>query len=132
MAHAYLESTNPREAGRCACGRGPGDHPQPNTEVRDLERERELTYEAARGAVDPTALIEFAETRAGGDHGYGAPHMLRAGIDWKREARPEAADLRNYLVWWLLKNPGDPKAHDMFLALRHVTLLYDLLIREGD
>ena len=92
----------------------------------------EITHEAARGAVDPTALIEFAETRAGGDHGYGAPNMLRAGVDWLREARPEAADLRNYLVWWLLTNPGHPKAHDMFLALRHVTLLYDLLIRDGD
>ncbi len=135
MAHTYHESANPRCAGKCACGHGPEDHPQPTSRLRDLEYEREITHEAARGVVDPSALIEFAETRAGGS--LSGEYVSNAQLvtltrDRIRETQEELADARNHVVWWLEANPGHAKSHDVFLALRHVTLAYDLLIRDGD
>lgn len=135
MQHAYMESSNPRMAGLCACNRPECEHPQPTTRLRDLEDERELTYEAARGAVDPAPLIEFAETRAGGSlSGEYVPtaNLVTLTRDRVRETQEELADARNHIVWWLQASPGHPKAQDVFLALRHITYAYDLLIREAD
>lgn len=128
-----MESANPRREG-CPCGRPRDEHIAPRVLPRNIRDEQELTYEAARGpcGVDPTPLIEFSEVRAGEDHGYVAPHLLRIGVDWLREGRCELADLRNYLCWWLQANQGDPKSHDVFTALGYVCLIYDLLIREAD
>jgi hypothetical protein len=103
--------------------------------MRDLEYERQVTYDAARGAVDPSALIEFAETRAGGS--LSGEYVSNAQLvtltrDRVRETQEELADARNHVVWWLESNPGDPKSQDVFLALRHITYAYDLLIRDAD
>lgn len=126
-----METSNPRRTG-CACGRPLEEHPQPQTLPRDLKYERDITYRAADAMPDPTALIEFAETRAGEDHGYVESHLIRTGVDWLREGCCEIADLRNYLCWWLMTHPGDPKSHDVFTALGYVCFVYDLLIREAD
>lgn len=99
---------------------------------RNMEYEREATREAARGVVDPTPLIEFSEVRAcrlSGEY-VTDPMLVAQGRDRRRDAREELSDCRNHLVWWLEENHGDDRAHDAFLALRHVALAYDLLWRD--
>jgi hypothetical protein len=80
--------------------------------------------------VDAEPLIAFAETRIN-EHSrqYVENSMLVSLRNHIREALEEAADLRNYLVWFIQENEGTEEAHDAFLALRHLLLAYDLLSR---
>jgi hypothetical protein len=118
------------------CGRTTDLHPEQEstTRHRNIESEREVTREAARGVVDPSALIEFSEVRAFSLSGeYVEDAMLVAlGRDRLRDAKEEISDCRNHLVWHIQENPGMEKSHDALLALRHMCLAYDLLIRDGD
>ena len=131
IAHEFWPSNNPRLNGKCACGHAREEHPQPTADTcrRNIDFEREITREAARGVVDPTPLIEFSEARCNRLSGeyVSDPSRRRANIDL-RESREEAADLRWYLACWLEDNPEHEKRQDIFLALRHLTLLYDLLL----
>lgn len=101
---------------------------------RNLAREQELTREAARGNVDPEALIEFAETRAGGplSSAYVSDaQLITLTRNRIRETQEELADARNHIVWWMAQHPGHEKAHDVFQALGHIAIAYDLLVREA-
>lgn len=95
--------------------------------ARNLGFERDVTREAARGAVNPVELVAYAELRAEQDHGYGRSHEVRDGIDWLRETRAELADARNYLCWWLEERVGDERAPEVLIALRFVALAYERL-----
>ena len=100
------------------------------TRLRNVEFEREITRFAVKGLnVDPEPLITFAEARIATHHAeYVAdPRLVSTAGDRIRDAREEAADLRNYLVWWLEENLEDERRSDREKALRHVCLLFDLL-----
>lgn len=122
----HVESDNPRNAGWCCrCGlkieRGL---------PRSLELERELTNEAAKGAVDASRLIEHAEARASSLSGEYVPDpmLIAPGRDRLRDVREELADARNHLCWWLQAHVGDEKADDALIGLRFVCLAYDRLL----
>lgn len=125
--HLCEPSDNPRHPQTCRkCGKPILDT---TTWRRDIDLEREITYEAAKGVVDPEALILFAEARTrtlSGEY-VNDPMLVLADRDRLRDAREEVADLRNHLVWWLQSNVDSEKAADAFAALRHTTLIYDLL-----
>ena len=128
----YIKPSNPRHASCLRCSRAPETHPKakPTTRPRDVASEREITREAARGVVDPEPLIAFSEVRISEhSHQYVKDSMLVSLRNHIREATEEAADLRNYLVWFIQENEGTEDAHDAFLALRHLLLAYDLLCR---
>lgn len=121
-------SINPRKQGSCeACGFKLPPSPEPTRRV--LETERELTRMAAKGIVDPEPLITHSETRCQQLSGEYTPDpmLLATGRDFKRDAREEAADLRSYVVFWLQENPESEDRQQMFFALRHCCILYDLL-----
>lgn len=101
------------------------------TRLRNVELEQEITQRAAYGAVDPTPLIEFAESRARHPFGYGDVCRVRLGVDWLREAREEAADMRNYLCWFIEEHIGQESARDAEIALRFLALAYDRLLEEA-
>ena len=136
IQHEFRGSTNPRTPDRCPCGRSRDEHPQPSgptTRRRTVESEREVTREAARGLVDPLPLIEFSEARAAKlSHQYVNDPAFVQLRDRTRDAKEELADCRLYLSWLVEENTGTDRAHDAFLALRHVLLAYDLLCREED
>ena len=92
---------------------------------RTLDFERDVTREAARGAVDPDALMRYAELRAEQPHGYGPTNQVRTGVNWLHEARAELADCRNYFCWWLEEHVGDEDVHEVLIALRFVALAFD-------
>lgn len=98
---------------------------------RNVELEREFTREAARGVCDPSALIQYAEARAGQRREYGQTTLVLGGRDLLQEARAELADGRNYLVWWLEDHVGDDQAPDVLIALRFLALAYDRLLEDG-
>jgi hypothetical protein len=74
-------------------------------------------------------LIALSEARAEFSSEYVKDSTLVLLRDHLREAREEAADMRAYLVWFIQENEGSEEAHDVFLALRHLLLAYDLLGR---
>jgi len=96
--------------------------------------ERAATEEAARGACDPTQLIGHAEVRALKLSGEYVPDfmLIRPGRDRLLDAREEAADARNHLVFWLQENNDfeDERRDDVMIALRFFALAYDRLTQE--
>ena len=100
---------------------------------RSLEFERGVTHQAAKGVVDPSRLIEHAENRArvlSGEY-VRDPMHIAPGKDRLREAREEAADMRNHLIWAMQERIEDEDfAHRARFALRHICLAYDLLTEE--
>lgn len=104
---------------------------------RDLEFEREITRQAAKGLVDPERLIVHSETRCIELSGEYTPDPMQMAPDrdFLRDALEECADLKSYLVFWLQTHVNDrgqdgdvdERRRNVFLALRHTTLLYDLL-----
>lgn len=113
QVHICRESSDPRRAGRCACGKkityGMRD--------RDIDLERYLTNIAAQAAghmdVRPDGsmtgntrgLDGFADHRA-------LPGGVRSEMDYDREMAEELADARNYAVWgiepiWAEVRAGD-------------------------
>lgn len=97
------------------------------TRPRNVELERVLTNEAARGHADPERLILHAETRAMRLHGeYTSDPML---VDTTRnrpcEVREEIADARNHVIWWIEDNLGDEEiARAGMECLRDLTRAY--------
>lgn len=121
---------NPRHS---ACERCAGQIPPDDRLRRDLDLERELTRQAAKGLVDPEPLIIHSETRCERLSGeYTDDHMLMAaGRDFRHDGREEIADCRWYITAWMQTHSvDDPDYRRMFLALRHTCLLYDLLSEE--
>lgn len=98
--HICRESSDPRRAGRCACGKtityGLRD--------RDIDLERYLTSIAAQAhghtetlpngtlTGDTRGLDDFSDHRA-------LPGGVRGDMDYDREMAEEIADARNYAVW---------------------------------
>lgn len=98
------------------------------TTRRNLEFEREMTRAASRTVADPETLIMHAEARSMRAQDYvGDMMQIRLDRDERKYAREEAADLRNYIVWWLQRNPEHEDVDDMTAALRHTAILYQLL-----
>ena len=125
-------SVNPRLKGRCVrCG---SRIVSATPTRRNLELEREITEEAGRGACSVTRLVEHAEVRAlrlSGDY-VDDPMLIRPGRDRLLDAREEAADARNHLVFWMQEHLGDERSQDALIALRFFALAYDWLDRLGD
>ena len=130
---ACSPSHDPRKAGKCyRCDRPLPPKPEPIH--RSLDLERAATEEAARGACDPTQLIGHAEVRALKLSGEYVPDfmLIRPGRDRLLDAREEAADARNHLVFWLQENNDfeDERRDDVMIALRFFALAYDRLTQE--
>lgn len=67
------------------------------TPLRNLERERGITIEAAGvNAIPCDGLIDFAELRSRAPEGVRDIDTRDFGL----EVREEAADARNYYCWW--------------------------------
>jgi hypothetical protein len=122
----FAAAANPRITHCVRCGRSEAAHVP--VRRRNLEFERQLTAEAARGWCEPSALVEFAEARAAAGREYGDPGCVRLDRDMLREARAELADARNYLCWWLETHVGDEGAARVLEALRWVALAFDRLL----
>lgn len=134
FVHECQRSTNPRYQNTCQqCGRV-----MPNTEGptrrRNVELEREFTREAAKGIVDPTALIEFSEARIMRLCGkyVDDPAYVRMGRDRLHDMREELSDCRNHGVFWQEENIGvdEDQERRVAQAQRHVAIAYDLLLDE--
>jgi hypothetical protein len=124
----HSEGNDPRHAGFCIrCGLKI-DYGTP----RNLDLERELTHEAARGAVDPTRLIEHSEARASSLSGEYVPDpmLIAPGRDRLRDVREELSDSRNHLCWWLQAHVGDDRQDDALICLRFICLAYDRLLED--
>lgn len=134
--HTCSLSRNPRvkAKGKCDCGRlvqEPAEVVQDEKPMwrRNLEVERDITRFAVQGQLDPTALIEFAETRAMRLHGkYVTDPMLIADRDRPHEAMEEAADGRNHCVFHLQQQPDDQR---MMNALYYFIRAYEELRQRG-
>lgn len=128
----FLGSLNPRNNGCMRCGKSKEAHSTiAHVRRRSLDVEREITREAGRGYIDPTAIITHAETRASRLHAEHVtnPMLVAADRDWLQEAKEELADTRNYLAWWIEENPDDDlRRQHTFASLRHVLMAYDLLL----
>lgn len=127
----FLGSLNPRNNGCVRCGaREEAHNTVAHVRRRSLDVEREITREAGRGYIDPTALITHAETRANRLHAEYVtdPMLVAADRDRLQEAKEELADMRNHLVWWLEENPDDDRRQHAFASLRHALIAYDLLL----
>lgn len=100
------------------------------TRHRNLAFERDVTHEAARGYVDPAALIAHAETRALALSGEYVPDpmLVRIDRDRPRDVREELVDARNHLVWWLEDNLEHPTAAQKLYALRLICLAHNVLL----
>ena len=128
-----IASLNPRNEGKCArCSFVLP--PELETRWRNLDIERQFTRDAAKGAVDPTRLIEFSEARAQALSGKYVvdPMMIVRGRDRLRDMREEIADFRNHGVWWQEDNLGtdDDLEHRVQMAQRHAAIAYELLLEE--
>lgn len=131
---APIPSANPLRKHLCErCAKPLPSPPAPVTIVRDVYRERAWTMEACRGVTDPSHLIELSERRAASSLSspyVSDPMTLRAGMDRPREAREEALDLRNHVVFWMQERGLSPEdEHDALIVLRHVAIAYDVLRR---
>ena len=104
---------------------------------RDVKMERDMTEAAAKTVliavgdngherhVAPPAneINDFSDLRAGGKPIR--PEIIDGGL---REAREEAADFRNYIVWRLLYRKNSPESTQMLgVALGHVIAAYHLV-----
>lgn len=104
---------------------------------RDVQMERELTDAAAKTVrisindngnqavtAPPTLEInDFADRRAGSD-----PIRTETLDNGVREAREEAADFRNYIVWRVLYRQNSPEETERLgQALGHVIAAYHLI-----
>lgn len=98
--------------------------------IRSIEFERGATEQAAKGVMDPSRLIQHAETRAhslSGEYVRNPMHVA-GGRDRRRETREELADARNHLLWDTQHYLGDEdRVHRNMIALRHVCLAYRAL-----
>jgi hypothetical protein len=100
---------------------------------RSIEFERGTTHQAAKGATDPSRLIEHAEARARtlcGEY-VRDPMHVQTGRDRRRDVREELADARNHLLWDTQEHLEDEeRAHRNLIALRHIALAYARLEEE--
>lgn len=125
------ESADPRHAGhcyRCNCEIPRGPEPI----FRNLELEREIVREATRGAVDPSRLIDHCQIRADRLSGEYVSHgsLIKPGVDRPKEAREEAPDGINHLLFHIQEHPDDPANEDYLIAIRFFGLAYER-IRKG-
>lgn len=100
---------------------------------RSLEFERGVTEQAARGAVDPSRLIQHAEQRIQlHSGGYTRdPMRVAPGRDLLRDAREELADARNYVLWAMQERLEDEDlCHELLIGLRFIALAYDRFARD--
>lgn len=125
-AHKCSPSPNPRNPNHCACGR----RLEPRLE-RDPEWESDLLQHISSGLnADVSALRVFARRRAEiGERNYGEAFPA-SGRDLLREAREEAGDLANYLMWQLdrIRRGLDDRewlVPQLQIALRHVVLAFE-------
>jgi hypothetical protein len=93
--------------------------------LRNLGVERGLVEQACLGRVDPEALIEAMQRRAGLSEFGG--DSVRVGIDWLLEAEAEAPDMANYIVWELLGHDDhdDQAKANLSLALRDIASAFN-------
>jgi hypothetical protein len=96
---------------------------------RNLQFERDVTEQAARGYVDPRSLICHAETRARSLCGEYVtnPMLVLQGRDRILDVREELVDARNHIVWWLEDNLDDPTAAQKLHALQLICIAYAAL-----
>lgn len=128
--HTCFESLDPRHAGYCACGKRMEETPRPRR--RDIDLEREITQQAAKGYVDPERIIALSEYRAEALSGeyVDDPMLIQPGRDRLKDGREEALDARNHLVWWLCENIGDERGPRILRALTYFMLAFQELENE--
>jgi hypothetical protein len=133
MHHPYLESANPREAGHCACGRGPEEHPQHTQPIRrNLELERRMIKDATYGLCDPTELIDHAQMRAFhlSSEYVSDPLTIKPGINRPLQMREELTDLVNHALFNAQEHPeeiGSELWEEMRDVIGVAASLYDRL-----
>ena len=122
-----VPSINPRFVGLCIrCGKRVFE---PKPIRRNLVLERQITEEACRGAVDPESFIEHAEARAqtlSGEY-VDDPMLIKEGRNRVLDAREEAVDARNHLVFWFQEHPEAYERELVLEALKHFALAYEIL-----
>lgn len=100
---------------------------------RSLEFERGVTEQAARGHVDPSSLIEYAERRARtlSSEYVSDPMHIAPGRNRRKDAREELADCRNHLLWDSQAHLDDEEhAASNLRALRLICMAYHELEEE--
>lgn len=98
--------------------------------LRSLEFERGTTEQACKGVVDPSEIIAKAEFRAqqlSGEYVHD-PMWIQPGRDRRREAREEALDFRNHILWDCLEHIEDEdRCLENVRALGKVCEAYELI-----
>lgn len=107
--------------------------PEPERTIRrDLSLERRLTREAARGVVDASELIDFAEARAQmlASAYVSDPLTIKLGLSRPCEIREELEDARNHAVFLAQERElSEDEARDVQIAQRHIAIAYDVIGR---